>query len=149
MFDQFARDLLSAVESAAARMRTISPEDAAVKPAPGKWSKKEILGHLIDSASNNQHKWVRAQEAEARFEFPPYEQDHWVAAQDYQNGDWLEMIELWRLYNRQLARVAARIRADKLPIPCRINPDQDFTLEDIVIDYPKHMLHLLRQIGAG
>lgn len=28
---------------------------------PAKWSKKEILGHLIDSATNNHHRFVRVQ----------------------------------------------------------------------------------------
>lgn len=148
-FEKFTKELLGTVESAAPKMHSISPEKAAIRPAPGKWSKKEILGHLIDSASNNQHKFIRAQQAESRFEFPPYDQDHWVAAQDYQSADWPGMIVLWTLYNRHLAHVIAHIPQDKLAIPCRIDYDHDMTLEEIVIDYLGHMRHHLAQIGAA
>ena len=57
------------------------PEAAATyKPDPDRWSKKEILGHLIDSASNNHQRFVRAQFT-ARLEFPEYEQKSWVKSQ--------------------------------------------------------------------
>jgi hypothetical protein len=54
----------------------------ALKPAPDRWSKKEILGHLIDSAANNHQRFVRAQ-GTPRLEFPGYEQEFWVATQAY------------------------------------------------------------------
>src|SRR5262245_33989894 len=75
-----ASDLLRrTIDEALPRLRAISEHDAGRPPAPGKWSPKQVVGHLIDSATNNHHRFVRAQEGPLTF--PPYEQDHWVGCQ--------------------------------------------------------------------
>ena len=91
----YTEDLEKAVE-AAFRSLSVLPDDAAARrPSPGKWSPKEIIGHLIDSASNNHQRFVRAQ-LQDDLVFPGYAQDEWVAAQRYQDGPWRELLELWR-----------------------------------------------------
>ena len=77
---EIAARLRERVERAAQLLRSVSEAEAARQPAPGKWSKKEILGHLVDSASNNHQRFVRAR-FQDELVFPGYEQDDWVAAE--------------------------------------------------------------------
>src|SRR5262252_10395120 len=101
--ESVANDLLSALD-AADRLHLIGEAAASRRPAPGKWSKKEILGHLIDSATNNHQRFVRAQISD-ELTFPGYEQDEWVRRQDYNSKPWNELVELWRLFNRHVAHI--------------------------------------------
>lgn len=73
---------LESVLKVSGRLRAIDEKDASLRPGPGKWSKKEILGHLIDSAANNHQRFVRLQLAQ-RLELPGYEQEGWVSVQHY------------------------------------------------------------------
>ena len=87
-------------------LKTISAEEFSLKPVPHKWSKKEILGHLIDSAANNHQRFIRTQ-----FETPVifYEQDLWVSIQNYQSESPELLIFLWEAYNRHLAHVIEQV----------------------------------------
>lgn len=141
-----AIELRSAVDAAAEQLNAV-PEDAArLRPAPGKWSKQEIIGHLIDSAANNHQRFVRAQEG-SELVFPKYEQDHWVSAQRYNEAPWSELVALWRLYNHHLARVIETIPKDRLKVLCFIGPYEPVTLGFVVEDYLAHLKHHLRQAG--
>src|SRR5438045_3470829 len=85
------------------------PDTAAAYPrAPGKWSRKEIVGHLIDSASNNHQRFVRARFTDDLI-CPTYDQDAWVRAQCYATAPWTELVSLWMLFNLHLARVMEAI----------------------------------------
>src|SRR5579872_35585 len=106
-FPDASRALLQAVEVAAPKMKSMSDADATRARAPGKWSCKQVLGHLIDSAANNHQRFVRAQEGPLTF--PPYAQDHWVGCQHYQDRPWGALIEFWEAYNRHLAHIIRRI----------------------------------------
>jgi hypothetical protein len=86
-------------ERAATWWRTV-PDTAARAPyAPGKWSTKEVVGHLIDSAANNHQRFVRAQWTDDLL-CPTYAQDEWVRTQRYQEAPWPDLVELFRTYNR-------------------------------------------------
>jgi hypothetical protein len=67
---------------------------------------KEILGHLIDSASNNHQRMVRLQYCEELL-FPDYtrQNDQWIAIQRYGEAPWEELVALWKHYNLHMARV--------------------------------------------
>jgi hypothetical protein len=82
-----AGELLSVVEAASEALRRIGDSEASLRGAPGTWSKKEILGHLLDSAVNNHHRFVRAQQVE-ELTFPAYAQEHWVRSQGYGERPW-------------------------------------------------------------
>src|SRR5262245_6779923 len=90
--------LLRIAEVAAAKLRRLSEAEVSPRPAPDKWSRKEILGHLLDSAGNNLQRIVRAQEQNEGQElvFPTYQGDSWVRLQDYQSRAWPELVALWR-----------------------------------------------------
>ena len=110
--DRLARVL----DSVPARLSSVTEEQAAARAAEGRWSAKEIIGHLIDSASNNHQRFLRAQLAPT-LEISSYEQESWVAAQDYAGEPWANLVALWAAYNRHLLHVMQRIPANCLSHP--------------------------------
>ena len=138
-------ELRNIVESVTPRLERLAGAQVTDRPAPGKWSKTEMLGHLIDSAANNHHRFVRAQLVD-ELDFPSYEQDGWVERQDYAGADWREQLVLWRAYNLHLARVIARIPEAALNRRCRIGAEGTMTLGEIVDGYLIHMRHHLGQL---
>src|SRR5215216_7686199 len=131
MAPDVANELLNVVESASESFHRIGGPEAALKHAPDDWSKQEILGHLLDSAVNNHHRFVRAQEVK-ELTFPAYEQEHWVSSQGYGERPWLELIDLWRLYNRHLAHVISLVPDEKLAVMCAIGTNEPVSLGYLV-----------------
>src|SRR2546423_13777426 len=103
-----AERLRNAVEGATPRLLAISDDDAAKPAAPDKWSPKEVIGHLIDSASNNHGRFVRAQFTDDLI-FPGYEQERWVETQRYADAAWTDLVALWRGLNLHIARIMANM----------------------------------------
>ena len=126
-----------------AKLRKISSEDLLFKPSPEKWSKKELIGHLIDSAATNHQRFVRAQ-----FETPViyYEQDNWVSLQHYQSEEIETIINLWEAYNRHLAHVINHIPTLKLSELSIGKDGKAYTLEFLIQDYLTHLEYHLNQI---
>ena len=96
--------LRAAIATASPRLSAISDADAAKPPAPGKWSPKQVIGHLIDSASNNHQRFVRANFTDDLI-FPGYDQERWVSLGQYADAPWESLVTLWREFNLQIARV--------------------------------------------
>ena len=139
--------LVRVVRSAEATLLQV-PEAESSKPVlSGGWSRKQVLGHLIDSASNNQQRFVRAA-LQASLDFPGYDQDGCVRVQAVEEADWTLLVSLWAGYNRYLAHVIAHLPDSKLETLCRIGSDEPVTLRFLAEDYLRHLLHHLGQIGA-
>jgi hypothetical protein len=145
MDPRVADELLRVVDDALTQLRAVGETVAASRPRPDAWSIKEIVGHLIDSAANNHQRFVRAPQAD-ELAFPGYEQDTWVRAQEYQDRPWLELLEFWAQYNRQLAQTIRRIPQAALGVRCRIGRNEPVTLGFLVEDYLVHLQHHLKQI---
>ena len=142
--ESVANDLLSTL-MVADRLREIDEASAARRPAPGKWSNKEILGHLIDSAANNHQRFVRLQ-LTPRIDLPGYDGDDWVRLQQYQDRPWREIIELWRTYNMQLAALICDVNPAALHNVWHTPDGKDLSLEFIMRDYVVHLRHHLEQM---
>ncbi len=141
----FSEVIISIEERERERLLAMKEDDVSRKPSKDKWSKKEILGHLIDSASNNHQKFLRAQFAD-KLVFPDYSQKEWVETQDYADENWRLLVELWSALNLHLAHVIDRIPPEKLTVQCKIGDDDVITLEGVVAGYVRHMEHHLKQI---
>jgi hypothetical protein len=137
--------LLDTTQKALPLLQQINDADASVKPAPNKWSYKEIIGHLLDSASNNQQKFVRCIQ-QSGVTMPPYEQDAWVAIQHYNNADWNDILAVWFEMNKHIAHIMQHIPVGTFQNEIYIGDKGPFTLEFIVHDYPEHLKHHLKAI---
>lgn len=140
-----AAELRSVVAEAEPRLRSLDEARATAARGQGKWSAKEILGHLVDSAANNHQRFLRAPLVD-ELVFPGYAQDEWVARQGYCDRPWLEILELWRQLNRHLAHTIERIPEGARARVCRIGDDAPASLEWWVRDYVRHLRHHLAQI---
>jgi hypothetical protein len=147
-FTEIGARLLSEVDQAEPRLRSVGDEQAGAPRPDGKWSPKQILGHLIDSAANNHQRFIRGQAVDV-LRLPSYAQEQWVASQRYDERRWEGLIDLWCAYNRHLAHVIARISESRRDTPCEIGDDAPVTLSYIALDYVGHIQHHFRQLFGG
>ncbi len=140
-----ASALIAAVNEARSWLYELTDPVVREKPTPDRWSIAEVIGHMIDSACNNHQRFIRAQEVD-ELTFPKYEQNLWVERAGYDESNWSELVDLWHLYNLQLARVIAKIPSDQLDTPCTITPYETCTLGFLVTDYLDHLNHHLAKI---
>lgn len=120
-----------------------SEAESEVRPAPERWTKKEVIGHLIDSAANNHQRFVRGQ-LEPGQDFPRYEQEGWVRVQNYQAARWADLIDLWRAYNTHLLHIAEQMPDVGRRAVCRVGGGDEVTLGWLFTDYVDHLEHHLR-----
>jgi hypothetical protein len=153
----YAVELRETVRRANLFLRGLDDEASRRPPAPGKWCPREIIGHLIDSASNNHQRFVRAQFKDDLI-FSGYEQDTWVSVQRYGEAPWSDLLDLWRSFNLHIARVMEAVPKDERVRPrARHNldeiawqtvpRDQTVSLDYFMRDYVGHLQHHLAQIG--
>ncbi|RAJ08903.1 ribosomal protein S18 acetylase RimI-like enzyme [Chitinophaga skermanii] len=139
--------LLQVVQAAAIQLSQLSEEQAARKPAPNKWSSKELIGHLTDSAMNNLPRFIRGQVHE-KVEVAAYDQNFWVENQQYQAQDWQELVDTWVLVNKKVARAIQSIPTKALEHQVVIGSYPAVSLSFVATDYLDHLQHHLRQIFA-
>jgi hypothetical protein len=136
------RSIIATVEPQLSRM---NHDDMGFKPDPHEWSKKEILGHLIDSAANNHQRFVRAVNKVAA-QFPTYDQNEWVRIQRYNERPWPSLIALWSVYNKHLSHVIECIPEDAESSPCNIGKEEPVPLNFVIKDYLRHLQQHLKEI---
>ncbi len=116
----------------------------------GKWTPKETVGHLIDSAGNNWQRFVRAQIpahlTDGVLISPGYAQNEWVALQRYNERDRLDLIELWAALNEQILHIMEGVNPESLQTPCIVGGGSPMTLKAMMMDYVGHLKHHLEQL---
>lgn len=153
---EFLEDFRQTLSAASNQLLAISAEKSQLPRAAGKWSPKEIVGHLIDSASNNHQRFVRAQFTDDLV-FAGYEQEGWIRVQNYQAEDWTELVQLWRLYNQHILHLMSLVPEDTRMKPRykhnlhqiaseSLREDEPVTLDWFMRDYVDHMKKHLKQI---
>ncbi len=144
-FHPIAADLNSSVAKALPLLAKLSEAETSARPAPDKWSKREILGHLIDSASNNHQRFVRAA-LEGKLVFPSYDQNRLVELERFQDAEWSVLVKLWGNYNRFLAHVIRNLPEPSFDAMCAIGDHKPVTLGFLCQDYVRHLKHHLEQL---
>jgi hypothetical protein len=144
-FSLIASDLGRTVAQAKPLLMKLDNADTSTRPAEGKWAKKEILGHLLDSASNNHQRFVRAT-LQGSLTFPGYDQNALVDLQNFAEVDWNFLVDFWAAYNRFLAHVIGQLPEEAAKITCNIADHESATLEWIAQDYVAHLKHHLNQV---
>jgi DinB superfamily len=122
----------------------LDESDLNLKTSPEKWSKKEILGHLIDSATNNHQRFMRGQYEDEPTIF--YDQNKWNTLSQYQAMSTKQIIAFWTVYNQHLLHIIKHIPNDNLQKKCRAFDGNTYTIEFLIIDYVAHLEHHLKQI---
>ena len=154
----YADQLEQLVRDASTRLFHEPDERMSQAPAEGKWSPKQIIGHLIDSAANNHVRFVMAPQKDDLV-FAGYDQEAWVATQRYQEASWDALVRLWESYNRQLAHVMKAIPADVRGRQIRVHnfdriawktmpQTEPVSLDYLMEDYVGHLESHLKQIWA-
>jgi DinB superfamily len=144
-------ELSSRLEDLTARsgreFAAFTDSEAAQPAIAGGWSRKQVLGHLIDSASNNHQRFVRAL-LQDELRWPAYDQAGCVRVQHFQDASWNNLVRLWTSFNSLLAHVLAHVPDAKRKTRCIIGDGAAMTLEELAEDYLVHMEHHLDQIRS-
>jgi hypothetical protein len=113
----------------------------------GAWTRKQIVGHLLDSAANNRQRFVRAA-IQGEYAGPKYAQDAWVAAHGYQSQDWHTLLRWWETEHEILAAIVDRIPDERLDSSCIVGDNAPVTLRFLIEDYLAHQHHHFGQMTA-
>ena len=114
--------------------------------AEKKWSRKQIIGHLIDSALNNLQRFTEIGYQPQPYIYREYHQSELVQINDYQNVDTIELLRLWILINRQIVRVIQSVTPERLNLKVQFTDGEISDLRFLMADYPEHMEHHIKQI---
>ncbi|MRH41701.1 DinB family protein [Aquibacillus halophilus] len=119
----------------------MSEEETSSRPLPNKWSRKETLGHLCDSAINNIERFVKIQYEIPIYVVQPYNQDQWVTIQNYQDRSLDDIVYLFEILNKQLVNIVKNVPDERLSNLCDLGDNQHKTFEWLIQDYLRHMEH--------
>lgn len=142
---EIAHQLRSIIATVEPQLSRMNDDDMGHKPDPNEWSKKEILGHLIDSAANNHQRFVRAANNVA-VQFPTYDPNEWVRIQRHNERPWPSLVALWSAYNNHLSHVIECIPEEAESSPCNIGKEEPVPLSFVIKDYFRHLQHHLKDI---
>ena len=140
--EEIILELSSVIERHISALRSLSAEEFNFKKSPTKWSKKEILGHLVDSAQNNIRRFIVAQ-----YEDTPkitYNQDSWVSLTGYQQYNLPDLIQLWLLLNKHICQILKNISPEASQRQSETS--ELHTIKWLADDYLRHLKHHLYQI---
>lgn len=143
---ELAERLAAVLRGAMPWLVTVSEDEAAAREAEEKWSAKQVIGHLTDSAVNNLARIVRMQLASGEG-LPGYEQNGWVRVQHYAERGWPEVLALWFALNEHVEWTIAHVEKTSLANRGSV-AGQELTLRFLIEDYVAHMEHHLRALRA-
>jgi hypothetical protein len=149
--DSISNELVTLVEKWEPVLTKLTGDTISLRRNSQNRTIKQILGHIIDSASNNTHRIVHLQYQPSPLIFPNYatlgNNDRWIAIQDYQNEDWNNLIQLWKYSLLHIIHVIKNINTDKLNNEWISGPGTKVTLKSMTIDFPRHLKMHLSEIN--
>lgn len=140
--------LESLIQSMNEALRQFSESELSYKSDPSKWSKKEILGHLIDSAVNNLKRFTEIQFESKPYKIIAYKQDELVMANHYQDSDSSELIDLWVALNSRILFIMKQQSNESLDSEIEFYTGERSDLRFLMTDYVTHMEHHMNQINT-
>jgi hypothetical protein len=148
---EITSEIVSLIEIWEPKLISLSPDILTFRRNKQNRTIKQILGHLIDSTSNNIHRVVHLQYQPTPFNFPNYatfgNNDRWIAIQDYQNEEWSVLVELWKYSLLHFCHTIKNMNDEKLGNEWISGPDLKITLKAMIIDFPRHLKLHLSEIG--
>ena len=146
-FEPIVKGVLGLIEEWEPKLMGLSHDLITIKRNSQNRTIRQIVGHMIDSASNNTHRIVHLQYQDSPFEFPNYathgNNDRWIAIQDYQSEDWNTIINLWKYSNKHITHVIKNVDPSKLENQWYFSDDKLISLKEGILDYLRHFkLHL-------
>lgn len=146
-FEENNQELLRLIEEWETRLTALSNEVISSRRNSQNRNIKQIVGHMIDSASNNTHRIVHLQYQPSPLIFPDYanlgNNDRWIAIQNYEDENWQDLICLWKYANRHFSHVVRNVDPEKLDNEWITALNQMVSLKAMIIDYLRHFkLHL-------
>jgi hypothetical protein len=148
MLTELARRFRAELSQVRTGLHAVPADLANVPWRAGGWTRKQIIGHMMDSAANNRQRFVRAA-SEGRYAGPKYAQDAWVAAHGYARQQWQTLLRWWDVQHELLAAIVDEIPEERLGAPCVIGEDAPVTLRFLIEDYIAHQRWHLGQIASG
>jgi hypothetical protein len=149
MTTELAEQFRTELGALQAALLALDPALADVPWRAGGWTRKQIVGHLLDSATNNRQRFVRAA-TDGSYAGPRYAQDAWVAAHGYAEQSWETLLRWWQIEHEILAAVVDRIPEERLSAECAVGDDAPVTLRFLIEDYLTHQRwHLAQLMGAA
>jgi len=146
-FETIAGEITLLVNEWEEILLSLSEEQVSVPQNSQNRNIRKILGHMIDSASNNTHRVVHLQYRESPVEFPNYatygNNDRWIAIQNYAEENWENLVQLWKFTHLHYTHVIQQINPEKLDCEWMADKYEKITLQKMVEDFPRHFkLHL-------
>lgn len=148
MATQLAREFRRELSALQTALLSIAPALADIPWRAGGWTRKQIVGHLLDSAANNRQRFVRAA-ADGRYVGPGYAQEAWVTAHGYAEESWETLLRWWQTEHEILAAVVDHIPEERLGAECVVGSSEPVTLRFLIEDYLTHQRWHFAQLAGG
>lgn len=149
-FEPSCQSILELTEEWEPRLLLLSQEEISTRTNGQNRSIRQILGHLVDSASNNTHRIVHLQYRENPCSYPNYategNNDRWIAIQDYQHENWHDLIRLWKYSNRHLVHIIRCVDQTKLTNQWISSETKLISLQENIEGYLPHLVLHLEEI---
>ena len=147
MFDSIYKELLPLIDEWTNKLNSFSEEQISISRNSQNRNIRQIVGHMVDSASNNTHRIVHLQYNKIPLEFPNYatygNNDRWIAIQNYEREDWDNLVQIWKFSHIHYLHVIQQIDTNKLENEWLADKDVKVSLKDMVEDFPRHFkLHI-------
>ncbi|RYG31496.1 MAG: DinB family protein [Chitinophagaceae bacterium] len=144
---QSAEQLAMFIDTVRELFQHLTDSELLVRPKPGKWSKKEILGHLVDSAINNLKRFTEIQFLPSPYQLRPYRQEELVVVNQYQHLPLEHLLMLWKMLNQQILYVIENVPSEKLNLTWQVENENDlYHLDFLIADYVAHLGHHIDQV---